>query len=119
MDATNEHAYVEGTEANFDKEVVEASKEMPVFVDYWAEWCPPCKAIAPIVEKLARDYKGKMKVVKVDVDANPGIQQRFTIRSIPTLMVFSKGELALRDVGSRPESAMVELFEKSISAFKA
>lgn len=117
MDSNQAHAYVNGTDANFQQEVIEASKTMPVFVDYWADWCPPCKAIAPIVEKLAEDYKGKMKVVKVDIDANPGIPQQFVIRSIPTLMVFSHGELALRDVGSRPESAMKELFDKSIEEF--
>ena len=77
------------TDDNFDTEVL--SSDLPVLVDFWAEWCGPCKMIAPILEEIATEYAGKVKVCKVDVDANPDMPGKFNIRGIPTLIVFKGG----------------------------
>lgn len=88
------------TDATFDKEVL-GSKE-PVLVDFWAAWCGPCRAIAPAVEKAAQTYAGRARVVKVNVDENPALAQRFQVMSIPTLMVFRNGQAVKRQVGANP-----------------
>src|SRR3972149_6001801 len=89
------------TEQSFDQEVVKA--ETPVLVDFWAEWCGPCRLIAPIVEDFAREYEGKVKVAKVDVDDNQNLAMKFSIMSIPTLGVFKGGQLVERIVGYMPK----------------
>ena len=88
---------VELTDANFD-EILKT--DQPVLVDFWAEWCGPCKMIGPVVEELAGDYEGKAVIGKVDVDANPGISVKFGIRSIPTLLVFKNGEIVDKQIGA-------------------
>jgi thioredoxin 1 len=89
---------VELTDSNFD-EVIK-SEDKPVLVDFWAEWCGPCKMIAPVVNELASDYEGKAVIGKVDVDANPSISAKYGIRSIPTLLVFKNGEIVDKQVGA-------------------
>lgn len=90
------------TWASFDSEVLKSNK--PVLVDFWAEWCVPCKSVAPIIDELAREYKGKMIFAKVDVEDNPQVATHLGIRSIPTMIVFSRGEEKERIIGAYPKS---------------
>ncbi len=93
-------------DANFQSEVINSST--PVLVDFWAIWCGPCKMIAPIVEELAGEYNGKLKVAKMDVDANPRTSMQYGIRSIPTLMVFKGGQVVEQIIGAVPKRHLVE-----------
>ncbi len=95
---------------NFDDEVLRS--EIPVLVDFWAEWCGPCKVVGPTVEALASDYQGKVKVAKLNVDDNPEAAGRFGVRSIPTLIVFKDGEAQQAAVGVKPKGQLAELIEK-------
>ena len=92
------------TDTSFKAEVLES--QVPVLVDFWASWCSPCKMIAPIVEELAAEYDGQVKVVKVDIDANPVTPGQFGVMSIPTLMLFRGGKAEERIVGYQPKSAL-------------
>ncbi len=93
------------TEATFD-EVVKSTTE-PVVVDFWAEWCGPCKMIAPILDEIADEQVGKLKVTKLNVDENPSIAQRYGVMSIPTMLVFEDGEVTKSIVGSKPKAALM------------
>jgi thioredoxin 1 len=86
------------TDASFDKDVLDSSER--VVVDFFAEWCGPCKAMAPALEQVAAEMKGKVKVAKIDVDANPEITQRYRIQAMPTLMIFKDGKVAAQRVGA-------------------
>jgi len=97
---------LELTDDNFQKEVLESAT--PVLVDFWAVWCGPCRAIAPLVEEIAKDYDGKLKVGKMDVDNNPDVPMRYGVRGIPTLMVFKGGKVVEQIVGALPKKAIVE-----------
>lgn len=103
---------INATDASFDTDVV--NSDGLVLVDFWAAWCGPCKAIAPVLEELAEDYQGRVKIVKVDVDANPQSAARFGIRSIPTLFVFKNGERVETVVGGRPKSELAALLDKHL-----
>ena len=99
------------SDTNFDAEVLK-SKE-PVVVDFWAEWCGPCKMIAPALEEIAGSLNGKVKIVKLNVDENPATAQKYGIMSIPTLMLFKNGELASRQVGAAPKQKLEQWITSS------
>jgi thioredoxin len=100
-------------DATFDQEVLKS--DVPVLVDFWAVWCGPCKAIAPAVEELAKQYKGKVKIAKMDVDEHQQVPQQFGIRSIPTLLLFKGGRVVDTIVGAVPKSKLEESLKKAIS----
>lgn len=100
---------VQVTDQTFENEVLHA--EQPVLVDLWAEWCGPCRAIAPLLEELEAEYSGQLKVAKVDVDANPETARRLGVRSIPALMLFKGGELKESTVGVQPKAALSALVD--------
>ncbi len=104
---------IEITDTNFDKEVIQS--ETPVLIDFWAVWCGPCKMIAPVVEEIAKEYDGKLKVGKVDVDNNPEVSLKFGIRSIPTLMVFKGGKVVEQIIGAVPKRNLVDKVTPHIS----
>ena len=92
------------TDATFDNDVLKANE--PVVVDFWAEWCGPCRMIAPALEEISKSLNGKVKIVKLNVDENPGTASKYGIMSIPTLMLFKGGELASRQVGAAPKQKL-------------
>ncbi len=100
------------TDASFEEEVLGA--EVPVLVDFWAEWCGPCKMIAPVLSELADEYAGKVKVCKVDVDANPDIPPKFGIRGIPTLILFKGGNAEATKVGALSKAQLSEFINEAI-----
>ena len=101
------------TDATFQAEVVDS--DTPVVVDFWAEWCGPCKAIAPIVEELAGEYDGKVKFAKMDVDTNPGVPMQFGIRGIPTLIIFNGGKAVDQVVGAVPKSMLKKRVDEALA----
>ena len=100
------------TDASFEADVLNSSE--PVVVDFWAEWCGPCKMIAPILEEISNEMAGKVKIVKINVDENPGVSGKLGIRSIPTLMLFKDGKLAAQKVGAAPKGELVKWIGGSI-----
>jgi thioredoxin 1 len=99
-------------ESNFDAEVLQS--DIPVFVDFYADWCGPCKMMSPVIDKLAEEYEGKIKVGKVNVDENGDLAVKYGIMSIPNMVFFKNGEVADRVVGAIPKPAMKEKFEKNV-----
>jgi thioredoxin 1 len=94
------------SDANFDKEVLQSAE--PVFVDFFAEWCGPCKAMAPALEQIAAELQGKVKIVKLDVDQNPNVTQQYRIQAMPTLMIFKNGQVAAQHVGALVQKKKLE-----------
>ena len=104
------NAIVEVTDANFDADVLKSDK--PVLIDFWATWCGPCRAIAPIVDELATEYEGKVKVGKMDVDRNSATPMRYGVRGIPTLLVFKDGQVKEQIVGYVPKEQIQKALDK-------
>ncbi|MBC6406330.1 MAG: thioredoxin [Rhodospirillales bacterium] len=100
------------TDASFDDEVLQAAH--PVLVDFWAEWCGPCKAIAPALEELAQELSGRLSIVKVNIDENPKTPSQYGVRAIPTLMIFKDGELAATKLGAATKSQLQQWVESVV-----
>ncbi len=98
------------TDSSFKQEVLES--DVPVLVDFWAPWCGPCRMVAPVVEEIAEQYDGKIKVVKVNTDENPSVASQYGIRSIPTLMIFKGGQRVDMVVGAVPKTTLANTLEK-------
>ena len=97
---------IEANDSNFEQEVVNAGK--PAIVDFWAEWCGPCRMISPIIDEISKEFGDKVVVAKVDVDSNPGTAAKFGIRNIPTVLFLKDGEVADKQVGAVPKQALVD-----------
>lgn len=106
-------AIFEVTDSNFDQAVLKA--EQPVLVDFWAAWCGPCRALAPIVDEVAKQYSDKIVVGKMDVDKNPATTQRFGVRSIPTLLVFKGGQVREQIVGYAPKDRIEKAIDNNLA----
>ena len=100
------------TDESFPKEVLESS--VPVLVDFWAPWCGPCRMVAPVVDEIAEQYEGQIKVVKLNTDENPQVASQYGIRSIPTLMIFKGGERVDMVVGAVPKTTLASTLEKHL-----
>jgi thioredoxin 1 len=100
------------TDSSFEQEVL--SSEIPVLLDYWAEWCGPCKMIAPILNDIADEYSGKIKVAKINIDENPGTPAKFGVRGIPTLMIFKSGSIEATKVGAISKSQLSAFIDSTI-----
>ncbi len=103
---------IDVSEADFEYEVLAYSQNIPVAVDFWAEWCRPCKDLSPLLEKIAREAGGAFRLARVDVDHNPNLALRFSVRSLPTVKVFSSGEVVAEFVGLQPENRLREFFKR-------
>ena len=103
------------TDASFEADVIEASKTQPIMVDFWADWCRPCKALMPSVEEIARENAGKLKVVKLNVDENMNVPAKFSIRGIPTLLVFKGGQVADQLVGAVRKDEITKVLQKHVT----
>ncbi len=100
------------SDANFDTEVLQSN--LPVLVDFWAEWCGPCKMIAPILDDVASEYEGKVKIAKLNIDENPATPPKFGVRGIPTLMLFKNGEVTASHVGALSKSQLTSFLDENL-----
>ena len=103
---------VDVTDATFEAEVLKSDK--PTLIDFWASWCAPCKAIAPILDELAAEYEGKVKVTKMNVDENPMTPSKFGVRGIPTLILFKGGQVVEQKVGAVPKAQLADMLKKAL-----
>jgi thioredoxin 1 len=102
------------TDASFDQEVLKS--ETPVLIDFWAPWCAPCRAISPIIDDLASEYSGRLKVVKINVDDNPGVPGRYGVRGIPNLLIMKGGKVKEQIIGAVPKGRLVQAVDSAIVA---
>ena len=105
----------DATDQSFMAAVVEASNTQPVLVDFWAPWCGPCKSLTPVLEKVVNGQNGKVKLVKVNIDENPGIPSKYGVRGVPTLMLFSGGQVTATKVGAMPKSKIADWLNSAVS----
>jgi thioredoxin 1 len=103
---------VQLTDTNFEEEVIKS--DVPVLVDYWAEWCGPCKMIAPVLDEIAGEYQGKVKIAKLNIDDNPQTPPRYGIRGIPTLMLFKNGDVEATKVGAVSKSQLTAFIDSNV-----
>jgi len=101
------------TDGDFAKEVIESA--IPVVVDFWATWCGPCQVMGPVIDAIAAEYAGKVKILKLNVDENPATPAKYGVRGIPTLILFDKGEVVDRLVGAKPKGEVVDLLKKVVA----
>ena len=106
------NAIVYVSDSTFDAEVLQSAT--PVLVDYWAEWCGPCKAIAPILDEVSKDYDGRLQIAKMNVDENRDVPAKYGIRGIPTLMLFKDGQVAATKIGALPKNKLLEWVESNL-----
>ena len=107
------NSIVNGTDANFEETVVKS--DVPVLVDFWAPWCGPCRMVGPVLEEVASEYDGKVKIVKVNVDEEKGVAGSMGVRSIPTIALFHKGEVREVLIGARPKGDFTAILDKAIA----
>ncbi|MEO5366494.1 MAG: thioredoxin TrxA [Magnetococcus sp. WYHC-3] len=103
---------IQTSDSQFEQDVLKS--ELPVLVDFWAEWCGPCKQVAPALESMAEDYKGRMKVVKLNIDHNPNTPGKFGVRGIPTLMLFKGGRIEATKIGALPKTKLYEWVDATL-----
>lgn len=110
----NETMEINVTDQTFEKEVIEKSKEVPVLVDFWASWCGPCKMLGPVLEKIAKDYDGKVVIAKLSTEENQETPAKYGVMSIPSVKLFKDGEIADEFVGAIPEAAVKQFIDKNL-----